>query len=550
MQASTIDAPRQFSGDEDEIDLRELLGLLWDKRWLIVVVTLCSGLISVAYALLVTPIYQADAMVQVEPEPSFPGLDSLAAMVSDTAPAADAEIALMKSRMVVGQVVDKLQLDISVAPHRLPVVGNFIARRYQPQSEGAVAEPWLGLSSYDWGGAELEIFQLDVPRQLIGRSLQLEVIGDHRFRLYDDDGRLLVEGRTGRPVSGRGVTIQVATLRANPGTRFDVVRKSRLKAVKKVQAGINAAEQGKDTGIINVRYEDADPDRAANIVDALVQQYVLQNVERASAEAAQRLEFVRSKLPEVRHRAEQAEEALASYQTQASTANMELKTKALLDEIASVEASISKLKLEQAEVQQRYTARHPVYRTMLNQLSSLQEKKEALEQEVSALPETQQQLLRRHLDVEVNRELYIAMLTQAQQLDVARAGTIGSARVIDDAVVDTSRPVKPKRSLIVALGLVLGGFLAVGWVLVRQMFNRGIEDPAAIEQIGLPVYASIPLSAYQRDVIVRRNNKKRRATAGKLHLLAVEEPADLAIEAVRSLRTSLHFAMLEADNNI
>ncbi|MEI6934232.1 tyrosine-protein kinase, partial [Klebsiella pneumoniae] len=33
-------------------------------------------------------------------------------------------------------------------------------------------------------------------------------------------------------------------------------------------------------------------------------------------------------------------------------------------------------------------------------------------------------------------------------------------------------------------------------------------------------------------------------------LLAVENPADLAIEAIRSLRTSLHFAMLEAKNNI
>jgi tyrosine-protein kinase Etk/Wzc len=32
--------------------------------------------------------------------------------------------------------------------------------------------------------------------------------------------------------------------------------------------------------------------------------------------------------------------------------------------------------------------------------------------------------------------------------------------------------------------------------------------------------------------------------------LAVDNPADLAIEAIRGLRTSLHFAMMEARNNV
>ena len=34
------------------------------------------------------------------------------------------------------------------------------------------------------------------------------------------------------------------------------------------------------------------------------------------------------------------------------------------------------------------------------------------------------------------------------------------------------------------------------------------------------------------------------------NLLAVENPADLAVEALRSLRTSLHFGMMDAKNNI
>lgn len=78
------------------------------------------------------------------------------------------------------------------------------------------------------------------------------------------------------------------------------------------------------------------------------------------------------------------------------------------------------------------------------------------------------------------------------------------------------------------------------------MLNRGIEDPAHIEELGLPVYASIPVSPTQVNDSVRG----RFRADGKLHLLAINEPADLAVEAIRSLRTSLHFARREAKNNV
>lgn len=550
MPTSPNDAASRTMDDGDEIDLRELLGTLWDKRWLIAIVTGAFFVISLAYAILATPVYQADAMVQVEQKmPTLPGLQDLSKIVNDTAPEAVTEIALMKSRMVVGEVVDKLKLDIVVAPHRFPLVGNFIARRYSPDKPGDVSGAWLGMSSYDWGGSKLDIFQLDVPASLVGEQLTLEAGKNDTFKLYDGDGNLLLQGATGGPVKGHGVTIQVKTLHANPGMEFDVVRQPRLKTVAKVRNILDASEQGKSSGIISVQYQNADPAHATAVLDQIVQQYVLQNVERASAEAAQRLEFVKQQLPEVHQKVERANDALAQYQTQAHTANMDLKTKGLLDQIAGIETSISQLKIQQAEVEQKYTSKHPAYRTMMRQIGDLNAKKEELEKQVSGLPDTQQQLLRRTLDVQVSTELYTSMLSQAQQLNVARAGTVGNARVIDKAAVDVSKPVRPKRSLIVIAGILLGGFLSVAWVFLQQMLNRGIEDPKEIEQLGMPVYASVPLSTYQRDIETRYADKRRRGD-GKLHLLAVDDPADLAVEAVRSLRTSLHFAMLEAGNNV
>lgn len=545
--------PAQITEDSDELDLRELLGTLWDHRWLIGIVTGTFLVISVAYALLATPVYQANAMVQVEQKvPTLPGLSDLSQLVGDSAPQAVTEISLMTSRMVVGKAVDNLRLHIVVTPSRFPLIGGFIARRYKPDKPGAVAGPWLGMNRYDWGGARLSIYQLDVPSALMDQSLSLVAGGNGRFELYDEDDNLLLEGPIGQPVRGHGVTIQVQTLHANPGMRFEVVRQWRLAAIRNLLDLLDASEQDKDSGILAVLYQDEDPARATAVLDELVRLYVRQNVERSSAEAANSLEFVNKQLPDIRLDLEKAETALSAYQTKVHTADLSLQTKGLLDQIVAVETNLSQLKLQQAEVQRRYTPEHPAYRALLQQQGELAAKKQGLEAEVSGLPDTQQELLHLTRDVQVSTEIYTTMLGQAQQLDIARAGTVGNARVVDEAAVDITQPVKPKKALIVLVGILLGGFLALVWVFLRRMLSRGVENPQVIEQLGLPVYASVPLSTFQRDVedkpLTRHGH--RASGNGRLHLLALDNPADLAVEAVRSLRTSLHFAMLEAKNNI
>ncbi|MDF4321749.1 GNVR domain-containing protein, partial [Vibrio parahaemolyticus] len=107
-------------------------------------------------------------------------------------------------------------------------------------------------------------------------------------------------------------------------------------------------------------------------------------------------------------------------------------------------------------------------------------------------------------------------------------------------------PIKPKKPLIVVLATLLGGMVAVAFVLVKTAFHRGVTSPDVIEQTGISVYASVPKSSQQLEV----TNKLKRKNNKDLLLLANANPADLSIEALRGLRTSLHFAMLEAKNNV
>ena len=272
--------------------------------------------------------------------------------------------------------------------------------------------------------------------------------------------------------------------------------------------------------------------------------YVRQNVERKSAEAQQSLEFLTDQLPKVRRDLEQAEDALNAYQASAGSVDITLETQSILNQVVEIEAAISELALKREELQRRFTRDHPSYQALMSQLGQLESRRNRMLQDVGSLPETQQELLRLTRDVQVSTEIYTQMLNKSQELDVMRAGTVGNVRVIDEAVVNTSQPVKPKKALIVTLATLLGGMLGVAIALLRHALNRGVENPELIEQIGLPVYASIPFSKDQE--ILERKGKGVQGSS----LLAATNPADLSIEALRSLRTSLHFAMMEAKNNI
>ena len=537
----------------DEVDLRELLGVLVDRKWWIASATALFFVMGVAYALLSTPVYQAQAMVQVESKmPTIPGLADLTSLAGGGSTAATTEVALLTSRTGIGTAIDQLKLDVRVEPKRLPLVGGYFARSFQPETEGQVAPAKLGLSSYGWGGELLQVHTLKVPASLLDTPLVLEVGSTSAdFTLFDEDGVELLRGKVGQPAHGRGVTLELEALRANPGMRFEVTKLRRLDVLSDLQDDLKATELGKESGILMLSYEDQDPLLAQAFVQNVANAYVRQNVDRSSAEAASQLQFVKEQLPTIRLQVEQAQQAMTAYQSRANSVDITMQTKGLLEQEVAVESSIQQLRLKQAEMDRSFTREHPAYRALLNQLNELEGRKSGFKRQVSDLPDTQQELLRLTRDLQVSNELYTALLNQAQQLDVARAGAVGNVRIVDPAMVDFANPVKPRKALIIAIATLLGAFLAIAFAFLQRMLNPGIEDPAELEELGLPVYAAIPLSVSTALPKLRKGKHGTRVIAdGRQHLLAVSSPADPTVEALRSLRTSLHFAMLEAKNNI
>jgi tyrosine-protein kinase Etk/Wzc len=546
MQLPSVIGTRD--NDQDSIDLLGIFGSLIDQKWLIGALTGAFMVTGVAYAVLATPVYLANALVQVEPKKNdMLGFSDLNSMLGGQSPSVT-EIGIIKSRAVIGKTVDDLRLDIDVTPNTFPLIGGFLSRRYRGDSETSVAPPRFGLNSYAWGGERLEFNRLQLPKDLLGKKLTLIAGEQQRFELFDENDNLLAEGVAGEAFANDGVEGQIAHLSANPGTRFQVVRNPRIVTIQGYQDALDISEQGKESGIIRLALASSDAAEAVKILNKIASLYVEQNVRRTSAEAAQSLAFLQSQLPQVKRDLAKASDALNAYQTHGKTVNISLETQSVLGQSVALETRISELKMQQAELDRKFTKQHPAYRALMTQIGELTQQQKSLEGKVQDLPATQQELLNLTRDVEVASQIYTQLLNKSQELDIVRAGAVGNVRLIDTADVDLTNPIKPKKPLIVLIATLLGAFVGVALVLLRKSLSRGLEGPEGIEQLGLPVYASIPYSALQEE----EDNKKGRARDGvdkPAYLLALRNPTDLSIESIRSLRTCLHFAGLDSTNN-
>lgn len=543
--------PAATAARDDDFDIPTLVSTLTDNKWPILIGTAIFFAIAVAYVLLATPKYEANAVVQVESRPpTVPGLNQ-----PTTAPAppivdapAATETQLLTSRRVLGEAIERLDLDTIARPVRMPVIGDMVARMQMRLNPGQVAGPWFGLSSYGWGGEQIAIDSLQLPDQLLGIPLQLIAGERGRYTLLDPDGNTLLEGRVGKPASnGRGITLNIQRLAANAGTRFEVMRLNSMAIMQQLKSDITVTEQGRMSGIISLTYAHADPLRAKQVLDQITQAYVRQNVARNSAEAAKRLQFVTEQLPKVRRELADAQARLNKFQSNTRTMDVGVSNKALLDQTVALDQSIQQLQVQRADIASRYTPEHPVYQSLMRQIGQFESKKNQIMGQIGNLPDTQQGLFRLNRDVEVINQTYANLLDQAQQLNIAAASAVGNARVIDPADVNMDSPSWPKPMLVIAGATLLGGMFMVAFVLTRQMFRRGVEDPVDIELLGLPVYASIPFSAKGKQVATQPGQGRR---DGRQRLLAFRSPSDLAMEALRTLRTSLHFSQHEMKNNM
>jgi tyrosine-protein kinase Etk/Wzc len=582
--------------DETEV-MRDLLRMVINQIWWVIGIAALVLASAVFYAQMATRVYSADALLQIDP--SSQG-SSTAAALGSLSPGGgntirtDAEIEIIKSRSVVEPVVEQFKLNFGAGPKVMPYLGRLSALF---ATSGHPMPAWFGMRSYAWGGEQLAVDSINVPKSLEGVQLTLRALGSGRYQLLDPSGHLLLTGQAGTPAMDNGVSINVKALVARPDTEFFVTRANQLDAVMGLAGGLQVSERGHDTGIVQLSYMGTNPAAITAITNAVAQSYLRQRTERAQEEASKMLDFLNSELPRLRSDLERSEKALSEYQARAGTFQPTQEASVYLSGGLDYERQIASLRVERAQLLQRFTPDSPEIQQIDAQLAALTVERNRFEDHFKGLPSSEREAVSLQRDAKVAEEIYVALLNRTQELSIQKAGTVGNVHIIDDALVPTV-PVAPKSGLIISAGAMLGVLAGIAFAFCRHMFLTGVSDPEVIERrFQLPIFGSIPLSAEQtrsdllaasaarsalpapeRSGVMRalpsgvarlvraRNARPEDGKHGNAMppgiipvpapygptraLLTKTHPFDISVEGLRGLRATLQFGLVDAPNRI
>lgn len=516
----------------NEIDLAHILAILWGRKFWILGATLAALACGVFYLAVTPPIYRADAMIQLEERAASLGLPATVRDLMDASPRSVTQIEILRSRMVLGQVVADLNLDWYAAPMLAPVIGYALTRYNLPIPDAAI------LSRYARGGEYISLDLLEVPPHWVGRAVELVITGEGRYRITAPDGQR-ADGIVGETLYlfSPSFALRVGELRGAPGRIFEIRQRGEQGVIGSLRGRLAVAERGSQSGILNVSFTHEQPAEARRILNAIVQAYIDQNIARSAAQAESGLRFIEEQLPQAQEAVARAEAELNTFRQSQQSVDLSYETQNLLTQITRIENELTTLAQQEDEISQRYTQSHPVYQQLLSQRQRLQGQRDALREETDELPETQRAILNLTRNVELAQTSYIELLRRSQELQVLQASTVGNVRLVDSAQT-ASAPVEPRRNVVLGLAGLLGLMAGVGGVLLANWLRRGVQGGEELEKIGLPVFATINYTPSAAGEDKARNRSRE--------IVAIKDPTDLAVEAFRSLRTSLHFGMLDA----
>ncbi|EPG7009335.1 polysaccharide biosynthesis tyrosine autokinase [Acinetobacter baumannii] len=533
---------QQNTNTEDTIDLKELFFSLIAQWKLIALCVILSVVCALLYLRVTPDTYSVDALVQVEDSKGASAalLGDLSQMIEQKSPA-QAEIEILKSRLVLGSVIKDLHLNIQVSStentltHRLLSDADY---KTEYTTKSVIFKD--GLKSFD-------IRQFEIPAYYLDKNLLLD-FDKQSLRLTDpvtEEVILTVPLNQVNHVAGPHGLWKVAIFTKDQfDATYNIKSLSLPIAVNAISANYAVAERGKLTGVLGLNYQGQDKEHITKVLNAILATYSAQNIERRSAESAQTLKFLDEQLPDLKKQLDDAERQFNKFRQQYNTVDVTKESELYLTQSITLETKKAELEQKQAEMAAKYTAEHPAMREINGQLAAINKQIGELNSTLKQLPDVQRQYLQLYREVEVKTQLYTALLNSYQQLRIAKAGEIGNVRIVDTAV-EPVEPIKPKKLLVLILSVFVGGFIGALIALLRNMLRTGIKDSGQIEnEMDLPVYATVPRSPIQESRIKILKKKK------SIPILAVKNSDDIAIESLRSTRTAIHFALANAKNNI
>ncbi|MEZ4485102.1 MAG: Wzz/FepE/Etk N-terminal domain-containing protein [Syntrophotaleaceae bacterium] len=273
--------------------------------------------------------------------------------------------------------------------------------------------------------------------------------------------------------------------------RFDLLevydQKYRVKAYGKLEDNVQITV-GKDDGIVIVSVDDEDPERAAAMANAFVEELKKANVKINLSSAGRERLFLEERLDVVKEDLLKAEQRLQEFQKEHKAIKIDDQASAIIEAIAQLKGELASKEVQLGVLRSSQTEQNPEIIALKESIVQIKGQLRKLEQSpvgqgvsedifiaTSDVPELGIQYARVLRDFKVQETLFELLTKQYEVAKINEAKNTSTIQILDDAAVP-DRKSKPKRSLIVMAVTACVGFFAIMTAFVREYLAVMPED--------------------------------------------------------------------------
>ncbi len=219
------------------------------------------------------------------------------------------------------------------------------------------------------------------------------------------------------------------------------------------ELGLHCKFKLTEAGTIEITVEDRDPKRAAELANGFVQRLDHFNREVRMTKGRRTREFLDRRLKEAKAELESAEQALANYESKH-------RSPALSPEMSAAAEASARLYAQRAALQVRLGVVESYSRGGSDEATAIRQQMHSIEQQLGALPETGLQQARLFRRVKTLEQVWMLLSAQYEESRIDEARDVTTVEVLDPAV-PPARHARPKRSVVVIVGLLLGAGVGI-----------------------------------------------------------------------------------------
>ena len=177
------------------------------------------------------------------------------------------------------------------------------------------------------------------------------------------------------------------------------------------------------------------------------------------------------------------------------------------------------------------TLKRSIKATLDSNLTQLEQRKTSINNNIkkynktiTTLPKQESQLSRLTRFYSIDEKIYSFLLEKKAETAILKSSTISKSRLLDSSL-ENKIPIKPKKRIIVLIGMILGFVIGLAYAFLREFFNNTVKNSDDIERLcDISIYGIVP------------NKTKKQA--------------NLVDEAFRAIRTNLQFLPKHDKSNI